>query len=127
MMKTLTYVALFSMAGLLALGVVAMWVTFVVVNLRDKPQAVLNWSPFMMPTVVGIGPLWTTPTALFSGLLGFALLTLALGFHLQHLRRQEIGAQQIEQRREGNEAAQQSAAPLPSAPAAPAGPSEGAR
>jgi hypothetical protein len=112
------------MAGFLALGVVAVWVTFVVVNLRDKPQGVLNWSPFVMPSFVGIGRLWTTPAALFSGLLGVALLMLALGFHLQHLRRQEIGARQIEQRRDGNEAAQQSAPPLPSAPA---GPSEGAR
>ena len=111
MMKTLTYVALFSVAGLLVLSVAALWIAFVVMNFRERPQGVLNWSPFLMPDFVGVGRLWTTPAAMFSGALGVALMIMALGFHLQHLRRQELEARQIEQMREDKKEAQPGVAP----------------
>jgi len=51
-----------------------MWALFVVQNYREKPDGALKWSPFLLPDFVGIGNLWATPAALFSGAIGIALV-----------------------------------------------------
>ena len=97
MIKTITYVTLFTVAGLIILCVASMWITFVLRNVRQNKEGVLNWSPFHMPDFVAINGFWTTPDALFCGALGIALVFISVGYHLKHVRRQEVGVQYYEQ------------------------------
>ena len=97
MAKTISYIGLFVVAGLIILGVVAMWATFIVENYREKSTDLLNWSPFGKPTSIAINGFWTTPETLISAALGTALVLMSVAFHLRSLRSQEVGAQQLEQ------------------------------
>lgn len=98
MIKTVAYLAMFTVAGLIVAGLVAMRVLFFFENLTNKHDDVINWSPFSMPTFILIDSFVTTPAALFCVALGTAVTMIAIGFYLRRLRVLELGEQQSEHR-----------------------------
>ena len=118
MTKTIISIALFSMAGLLTLWAVVYWSDLVIRNLRVRHDGVLNWSPFMLPDFVAINGFWTTPTALLLGAFGVALLCCSVAFHLQYLRRHELGERYYRENGKLEEVLQHGGASNPHSPSA---------
>jgi hypothetical protein len=134
MIKIIAAWVFIGLGVLLALGMVALFGSFVAENVRNHRQdGAFPWSPFHVPDFMGcsIGwswggesrTFWTDTWAYLIGHIGLALVLIACGLHLKHLHRLEVGAAQ--RTRIEAERAEQSAPPLPPAPQA--GPSEGAR
>ena len=118
MTKAIIAIALFSTAGLLTLWAVVFWSALVIRNLGVRHDGVLNWSSFMLPDFVAINGFWTTPTALFLGAFGIALLCCSVAFHLQYLRQHELGERYCRENGKLEEITQHGGAPNPHSPSA---------
>ena len=118
MTKTIIAIALFSTAGLLALWAVVFWIALVIRNLRVRHDGGLNWPPLMLPDFVAINGFWTTPTVLFLGVFGIALLCSSVALHLQYLRMHELAERDCGQNEKSKEVAQHGDAPNPHSPSA---------
>jgi hypothetical protein len=103
MIKTITAWTMIVASTALILDVVLLIAGFVQDNIKDRKAGDITKPVFSMPDFMGISletpiktPVFMTDTkVMLIGQLGIALLLLATGSHLIHLRRQELGAEQL--------------------------------